>query len=341
MCSEKHYEDTWFIVAEEDWRLTEEHDTDSLLSYRPAESIEEGIKNRSARLAAASSSSAASLSPGGKGRPIGVNLGNAASAGDIEFLGRTFKTNLAEGTNTYVTDLVKLSIQASRWGLGDLVWYSWEPGKRKAHPGHGTTLVGWSKKAAREIYETIKHMDTLDHFDLVLVRRLQQSQNRLSGCYTSPSIGHYNEHISGCEGPEGWVRETSWKGKILRNTRPAPGEEMWFGEFLEKGVKWSAALRNLDEIPEWTTLWDQSFSEKVYELRDDATSGRGKRQMRQFDKHMRLRYWAREGEKAGELPESFECRFPLKLFPDTCKFVVRAFRRPSIPLKARLSWLRT
>jgi hypothetical protein len=298
MCSDKHYADTWFIVAEEDWRLSEEHLAGHMLSKRTAATLDEGIEKRTQRMMNASaSSSTASLSPSGRDLPIGVQLGNAASAGDIEFLGRTFKSTDTRVTSKHVEDLVKLSILASRAGLGDLVWYSWESGSRKQHPGHGTTLVGWSQKAARIVSELIKE-EAMDHFDLVLVRLLMEPSTPLSASYVFPPIGHFAEHISGCEGSDGWVRTATWKKDILQSTEAPPGVKVWLGEFLKKGVKWTKELPSLSTVSNWTSAWDEAAASHIDEERREAGSQRSKRAMRVFDNHLKHREWALPGEPA-------------------------------------------
>lgn len=299
MSSEKHYEDTWFIVVEEDWRLSSEHILDSALTERSrGKSAAEGTAARSARMSGYADEAASSLSPSHSSGPLGLHLGPQTSGGDVEFLSRTFKTQESYCENRYVSDLVKIAAVASRSGVGDLVWYSWEPGSRKTHPGHGSTLVGWSVKAARDMAKVIREKQP-DHMDLVLVQHLMSEDCTLSACYTSQSIGNFATHVSGCEGPADWGRPSSWRKNILQDTRiQKEGEKLWLGRFKQKNVEWvEPPLPGMEAIIDWRSWWDDAAKERHKEEWGKAKSSRSRRQMRLFDRHLKFREWVEPGQE--------------------------------------------
>jgi hypothetical protein len=296
MCSDKHYEDTWFIVVEEDWRLSVEHVADASLTMRSdGQSLAAGTEARAARGKEFADVAASSLSPSRGAGPLGLHLCETTAGGDVEFLGRTFKTTGSDCQNRYVSDLVKIAAVASRKGVGDLVWYSWEPGQRKSHPGHGSTLVGWSVKAAQVMSKVLKQVQP-DHMDLILVGQLVAEDTTLSACYTSSSMGNYATHVSGCEGPANWVRESTWRKNILQDTRAPKGEKLWLGRFQKKGVSWvEPPLPDMDTVRSWRSWWDDAAKQLHREAWSKVTSDRGRRQMRLFDRHLKFREWVQPG----------------------------------------------
>ncbi len=123
MCSEKHHRDTWFIVAEEDFRLYEDHDVDfsSASTRSPGATLNIGSLNRAARLEGLEAVTE-SLSPLAASRRSTSMLGCSWAPGDIEFLLRTTKTltRRAEPSED-VKDLIRLANEAHRRGRGDLL----------------------------------------------------------------------------------------------------------------------------------------------------------------------------------------------------------------------------
>jgi hypothetical protein len=177
---------------------------------------------------------------------------------------------------------VNIGIEAARRKIGDLVWYSWEPGRRKSHPGHGLTMIGLSTKGARELAKAdVMWTSCPDHFDLVLVAALMSNtMPKLSGCYVYPSIGHFAVHESGCES-KNWIRENNWqKAHVHQDTRPTAGKDMYFGLFVKENVKWSEPKLDLDHIDVWRSYWSAACSERYRAAwYDESNNERRKRQM--------------------------------------------------------------
>lgn len=294
MCSEKHYEDTWFFVAEEDFRLSEAHDIEhSKLTKRCGEhNVMTGNAFRHSRLDGLVSA-CSSLSPSEMLQREMSRLGTDDTPADIEFLlrtGKTFKKRV-EHLDSAVVDLVKLGIIASRRGVGDFVWYSWCSGRRAQHPGHGSTLVGLSVNAARRLRSLMTTMP-VEHFDLELLRALCSPDNAgLKASYVWPSIGHFATHLSGCEGTN-FLRKNEWKNKnIQQGTR---GPDMYLGKFCEKNLIWVDNKRiNYSEADRpWGVLWDNGQKQMWNAHEEDSKkSERAKRQWRVFRQQLQYRNW--------------------------------------------------
>ena len=82
-------------------------------------------------------------------------------------------------------DLVSSTTQADRRWHGNLVWCSWAHGGagRKAHPGHGGSLVGLDRKAAAELAEQLSRLDSEwwkwpVHRDVWLLEQLREWETK-------------------------------------------------------------------------------------------------------------------------------------------------------------------
>ena len=69
----------------------------------------------------------------------------------------------------------------------------------KTVPSHGSTLVGVSKDGAMKLLEAIKKQKKPQHFDIWLRDACLNQTGGLQASYVLPSIGNYDEHISGCD----------------------------------------------------------------------------------------------------------------------------------------------
>ena len=128
-----------------------------------------------------------------------------------------------------IKDLVIIATQAKRRKHGNLVWYSWVSGGRgrKAHPGHGSSLLGLDRVAAIELAAELHELGSDSskwpfHFDLWLLQLLRKwetvhreaasqspGQRPVSSrpgllylpraSYVFPSVGGYCSHRSGCD----------------------------------------------------------------------------------------------------------------------------------------------
>ena len=261
MTDPRHAPDTFFLVAEADWRLCRDHCVggrdwiSELVDFTnhflmgpeyveprqqasPAapvmppymgepsgvDEVLTGAASSSGPTAGASASSSGTAGPPRPVRPGGPAASPATppmSETQSSFYGWT-KASRPDTPEAYISrdlrDLVRIANQAHRYGLrDDVVWYSWVgSGKAKNKPSHGSTLLGVSKTGARRMRAAIIPDHKPEHFDIWLRNKLFEKAHDLSGSYVFPSIGGYDEHISGCDptnaGPGG-LRKSVWSEK--------------------------------------------------------------------------------------------------------------------------------
>ena len=174
-------------------------------------------------------------------------------------------------------DLVRVVTQAARIGRGDLVWHSWVgSGKKKARPCHGTTLVSVTPTAARALLDRMT-LGTAQpqHFDVWLRDQLVHEQavaERMGACYVWPSIGGFDEHVSGCDPKQlastGGVRESDWnKSWSQEGVRPTCRQhnQRWLCPFQASGVTW---LQQLSFREEAQLAWKTQSCPRVWWDRD-------------------------------------------------------------------------
>ena len=107
--------------------------------------------------------------------------------------------------------LVNICTYAHRAMSGGLVWLSWcghsaKSKLRKTVPAHGSTLLALTSWFARQLLQNFDKLEFM-HFDIALRNVLQNPPEDWHWCQASfvyPSIGHYCEHVSGCEEGLGW-----------------------------------------------------------------------------------------------------------------------------------------
>ena len=148
-----------------------------------------------------------------------------------------------------LNDLVRVCTHASRVGLGDIVWLSWEGSSkgRKLSPSHGSTLLGLTRCGASSLETLMSLTKKVYHFDVWLrdhlIKDAAKDVPTLKASYCCPSIGSYDEHLSGCDptnaGPGG-VRASSWNESwVQEGVRPDPSnsqhKERWICKFANKG----------------------------------------------------------------------------------------------------------
>ena len=114
-----------------------------------------------------------------------------------------------------LNDLVRIATFAHRRGKGDLIWYSWVGAKtRKTMPSHGSTLVGVSKEGAFKLLSAIRKEKKAGHFDVWLRDVCSNQSEGLQASFVLPSVGSYDEHISGCDpnntGVDGGWHPSNW-----------------------------------------------------------------------------------------------------------------------------------
>ena len=263
MTDTRHAPDTFFIVAEADWRLCRDHcvgnrewlaevvdfsnhsllghqNVDSRQRVSPAAPVmphymgktsgeDEDVPDDPALVDAVMTGGASASSSGMAGPPRPERPGGPApspvtppmSEKNASFYGWV-KSTRPDTREAYISrdlrDLIRIANQAHRYGgRDDLVWYSWcGHGKAKNKPSHGSTLLGVSKTGARRLRQAMIPETKPEHFDIWLRGKLFEKAHDLQGCYVFPSIGGYDEHISGCDPTNagtGGVRESIWGEK--------------------------------------------------------------------------------------------------------------------------------
>ena len=216
-----HAEDTWFLVAEEDYRITEEH-------CQPAEGRkpdltmdhehESWLRGNFDDLYRTRLSDAP-LRGRDAFQPTELSADATYEAAGLGFFRRTTKACAQEfeDVSLYLQDLLHMATAAHRGGQGGLVVYAWDgpsdsdSRRRKSVPMHGSTLIGLTAKAARVMAANFDDWFELHHWDVSLFKCLETNpamREAIGGsCFAYPSVGHYTPHVSGTEGI---VRDPAW-----------------------------------------------------------------------------------------------------------------------------------
>ena len=126
-----------------------------------------------------------------------------------------------------------------------MIWLSWCGGAggktRKSAPCHGSTLLAVTSWFARQLLLIFDKLEFM-HFGIALRDVLQTPPAGWDWCQASlvhPSIGHYCEHVSGCEEGLGW-RSSEWdRAWCQGGTRKDPNDPRHYHRtlhsFSEKG----------------------------------------------------------------------------------------------------------
>ena len=251
----RHTPDTLFFVAEEDFRLTREHAalTPEQVAGRlapkpggfqemPGEatiSVEELYRMRTSMAPLQGEEEA--------GATVESANPDAETAAMLGFYRRRRKPSAAEMQNISeeLQDLVKICTFAHRQRAGGLVWLSWCGGgggkSRKSAPCHGSTLLAVTSWFARKLLDNFDKLEFM-HFDVALRNVLQRPPADWYWCQASfvyPSIGHYCEHVSGCQEGLGW-RASEWdrtwcQGGTRKDPSDPTHQHRTLHKFSEKG----------------------------------------------------------------------------------------------------------
>ena len=133
-----------------------------------------------------------------------------------------------EGGRIY--DLVKYATAAHRQFRGNIMWTCWQPcgagqkPTRVSHPRSGSMLLMLSVTGAGLLKQAFaKRQIQQGHFDVALLRWLQDNVEFASAAYLLPPMGNYTAHISGCEPAySAEARPSCWKEKwVCQGTRVA------------------------------------------------------------------------------------------------------------------------
>ena len=257
----RHTPDTLFFVAEEDFRLTREHAdlTSKKTAGRRAPEPEpevfagealEGYLGDTVSLEQIYRLRTSLVPLQGEeeaGATCESAFPDAETAAMLGFYRRRRKPSAADlqSVSQELEDLVKICTYAHRQRAGGLVWLSWCGGNlgksRKSAPTHGSALLAVTSWFARELLENFHKLE-FKHFDIALRSALQRPPADWYWCQASfvyPSIGHYCEHVSGCQEGLGW-RASEWGGTWCQGgTRKDPSDptqqHRTLHKFSEKG----------------------------------------------------------------------------------------------------------
>ena len=212
-----------------------------------------------------------------------------------------------------LVDLVHIATQAHRRQVGNMIWYTWCGGNRgrKAAPGHGSMLLGFTRTAAFQFHAELLSQRPA-HADVVL-RNACQEGRITNCCFVWPAVGSFATHESGVERMR---RPSEWeKTYVQEGVRPGPGDRDrylakftthgspdWVGPRLEFGSEGNVwRTRRPPDIPEapaepWHTIlvargWLTPAGEWLGPSKG-AGKGRGPERRRQGRQHGRAEPFA-------------------------------------------------
>ena len=218
---ERHAPDTLFIVLEEDWRLREADCQFAPTRRKPGlrrmvpQAPGPGGDSSSEEDTGGASSSSARRAPPGTGEPAAPD----AHGAEVEEGGRwldasrgfwEWSTLPTQEEATVVSrtleDIVRMVTAAHRLLHGDLVWLGWQPwgagdkptAGRKQRIRSGTLALTVTRTAAKILMANMPRIAP-GHFDLGLLKFLEEDDCPLRSCYLWPPLGSYVEHVSGCD----------------------------------------------------------------------------------------------------------------------------------------------
>ena len=213
MTDDRHSPDSFFLVAEADWRLYRDHCVgdrdwmaevdafsqaflqgpekgpfDNIPKVSPAAPVQPMYQAREGNELAAPlplPEGAAASSSEGAGPPRPDRLGSPAPQADSNarqqpsFYGWT-KASRHDAVEAYITrdlkDLIQIANRAARYHQrDDVVWYSWNgKGKAKNKPSYGSTLLGISKTGAMKLKACMEDDTKPMHWDIYLIEKLYE-----------------------------------------------------------------------------------------------------------------------------------------------------------------------
>ena len=238
MTDARHAPDTLFLVIEEDFRIYKEggvaptQEERGKRGFPHVEEEEVPAREEEIFLEYAERLSAAELV---KENPLSVEP--VATDGGSEQAGYGFyirtkkpKPHEFEQMGEELPDIVKIVTQASRHGVGELVWLTWDGGRgvkakgpqggwRQAHPAHASTAIAVSVQGAKGLQAVWASHIPRGHFDVSLLKALMNNETvraAVPACFCHPSVG-YRTH----------------KSSILVAERPA----MWDLPCVQEGTR--------------------------------------------------------------------------------------------------------
>jgi hypothetical protein len=212
--------------------------------------------------------------------------------------------------NELVDDIVKLCNQASRDGVGDLVWLGYNPpekdqAKQTRSPKfkYGTQCVALGRRAAAGLLDVLGSADWRPgHLDDTLKHFCIHNQSPQFGCcWVWPPVGSFRTHPSECV-PNMGVRPGGWDDKLrcpfVRPIYDPNHDDRQLYRFVKKGhAQQIRSLSNTFFESDTEGLW-RSFKCDI--MKDFAwPKTRSSREVRRVRMSVEFRHWVTSAEEVG------------------------------------------
>ena len=230
--------------------------------------------------------------------------------------GNSLEEEEFKGFSRDVVDLMRIATLCSREGMGNIIWVSWVPKKKRrvSYIGHGSALILLTKDGMRAVKAAMERkVLKKGHIDLKLLEWLNTGDEakRAMACWLYPPIGSFTEHESGCDAKNFGEGKTRPSG-FYTDDKPCHGCRVTGDQFgrTKYIYQWNGLGERLEkQFPDDNVLHEPRFDWKSYEeptAFDDKRSGdanpgktdRQKRAYRSFQKRMQKRNWVSTIEEA-------------------------------------------
>ena len=120
--------------------------------------------------------------------------------------------------------MVMICTKAHREGLGDLVWLSYDASDKKGYKAkvqQAATLIAASHRGAKKLKEFVDsgRVGGQSHWDISLLRHLEEYGPQFGAPHAFPRIGHYQGHPSQSSDTEGWRDSHRAQPRVQEATR--------------------------------------------------------------------------------------------------------------------------
>ena len=234
-------------MAEEDWRLSQEHDKKGKFCPLALDPNRVRELTSPADLKTLKEDRGTVVYPQFK-HAVEPPADQAAADGTSQWLnsgmgfytrGEKPKTEELLTCSQDLTDIVKICTEASRAGAEDLLWLSWVEAKSRLRraPSRYSGLIAISAVGARKLLAHFTQWLEPGHFDTQLRWALTTNEDCrtvLSAGYLLPSLGHWSEHPTQNLGKVAKVREAYWHADFIAQGTRGPSEPpaaRWDGKF--------------------------------------------------------------------------------------------------------------
>ena len=155
--------------------------------------------------------------------------------------------------------LVAMANQAARAGVGDFIWFSWNPTSRKGEklqPSMGTNLVGCTVAGAKIMRQKMDATVEPYHFDLFMRDFCRDPLEDIHGrcCFCYPPTGNFIAHESGID--KGFVRENYFHSKWWIGQPVIPRDGSWRRQLLKfSGEPGHFEVLHNCSFDDWQASW--------------------------------------------------------------------------------------